>query len=444
MQADLPKTINEAIKILAYNDFLWPGTPIPPKSKIKPHHKDQETVRSLAEAQYAWTEKQARLAVVILKRYLTKFQSHNMDIKALLDKPQYDQPFRVISFEKSIEKFIDEDEQSKIEVRFPYNKKIIQLIRMLKDERCLPAGYARYDGEQKKWTFLQTDVTTYYLTLIAIRYDFKFIDKTLLDDYYAVRKEIDGYRKPNARMVDNEIILDNASESLQDYWNTNVKHLPLIQQLDTFKNLGISTKGIKVKSWSGLGGLIAKNQSDRMWINRMDYTKDQVMSAVTELNCFPLVMTVIGDPSSTTEAKDWQEWLHTFSRHGIKDKNLAFGFEMREPKRIGSVENPRVEKWTDKMEEELFQTLCELWQLSKQFKYVDKETKVLFVRNRIPKTLMRSGIKPKACLVAIGGGYYTAGTDNLKRYLDSLPKTLYYNDHQPSSYDWHDRIIIKL
>ena len=124
-------------------------------------------------------------------------------------------------------------------------------------------------------------------------------------------------------MVDNEIILDNASESLQDYWNTNVKHLPLIQQLDTFKNLGISTKGIKVKSWSGLGGLIAKNQSDRMWINRMDYTKDQVMSAVTELNCFPLVMTVIGDPSSTTEAQDWQGWLNTFSRHGIKDKNLA-------------------------------------------------------------------------------------------------------------------------
>ena len=36
MQADLPKTINEAIKILAYNDFLWPGTPIPPKTKIKP------------------------------------------------------------------------------------------------------------------------------------------------------------------------------------------------------------------------------------------------------------------------------------------------------------------------------------------------------------------------------------------------------------------------
>ena len=37
--------------------------------------------------------------------------------------------------------------------------------------------------------------------------------------------------------------------------------------------------------------------------------------------------------------------------------------------------------------------------------------------------------------------------DNLNLFLwnsDSLPKTLYYNDHRPSSYDWHDNLIIKL
>ena len=67
MHTDLPKTINEALKILAYNDFLWAEAP---NTLIKPHPKDHETVRSLAESQYAWTEKQARLALVILKRYL--------------------------------------------------------------------------------------------------------------------------------------------------------------------------------------------------------------------------------------------------------------------------------------------------------------------------------------------------------------------------------------
>ena len=53
-------------------------------------------------------------------------------------------------------------------------------------------------------------------------------------------------------------------------------------------------------------------------------------------------------------------------------------------------------------------------------------------------------IKPRGSLVALGGGYYAAGTDNLKRLLENLPKKLYYSNHQPSSWDWHDHIIVKL
>ena len=77
-------------------------------------------------------------------------------------------------------------------------------------------------------------------------------------------------------------------------------------------------------------------------------------------------------------------------------------------------------------------------------KYIDSNTKIIFVRNRIPKTLIKSQIKVKASLVSLGGGYYASGTNNLKRYLDSLPKTLYYNDYRPSNYDWSDRVIMKL
>ena len=78
----LPKTVNEAINILAYNDFFYKDDL---KSHINPHPKDRETVTSLAQAQYPWTEKQGKLAVIFLKRYLTKFQKHKMDIKELLN-----------------------------------------------------------------------------------------------------------------------------------------------------------------------------------------------------------------------------------------------------------------------------------------------------------------------------------------------------------------------
>ena len=73
-EAKLPKTINEALNILAYNEYFWRSDPNDLKKKINPHHKDKQTVSSLVEAQYPWTEKQGKLAVIILKRYLTKFQ----------------------------------------------------------------------------------------------------------------------------------------------------------------------------------------------------------------------------------------------------------------------------------------------------------------------------------------------------------------------------------
>ncbi|OUU23440.1 MAG: hypothetical protein CBB97_13355 [Candidatus Endolissoclinum sp. TMED37] len=443
MHTDLPKTINEALKILAYNDYFWYSHPKTPNTQINAHPKDFETVKSLAEAQYAWTEKQAKLAVVILKRYLTKFQAHGMDIKQLLDNPQYEQPFRVINFEKSIEKFIDDDEITKIELKFPYTKKIISLVRMLKDYKDLPGMYAKYDGENKKWTFLHSDVTVYFLTLIAIRYDFKFITPELYDEYLEVKKEKCSYKKPVARLIGNEIIVDNAEESFYEYWNTNVKNEKPLIQVDRLKEFGISTQNLKVRSWTELGKKIALCTKTKAWINKNDYSRDQVIGGLAELNCFPLVIPVSGDPNTDEDADEWDLWLSTFERHGITAKNISFGFDIKQPKRRDE-DFEYNDNIVGKMSDAKFQTLYEVYQLSKQFKYIDKETKIIFVRNRIPKTLIKSEIKPKCVLVTLGGGYYTSGTENLKRFLDSLPKMLYYNDHRPSNYDWGENVIMKL
>jgi len=447
MHTDItPKTVNEAIKILAYNEYFWyTDQNHQIKRHVKPHHKDLETVKSLAEAQYAWTEKQGKLAVVILKRYLSKFQKYGMDIRKLVDDPQYEAPFRVINFDKIIEKFIDEDGAEKIELRFPYHKKIIQLIRVLKDQKCLPGGYSSYDGENKKWTFLQTDVTTYYLTLIAIRYDFRFVDTTLLDDFDQVRKEIRGFKKATARIINGNVEIFNATDSLLEYWQMNVASQKPLQQVDRLKEFGISTKGIKVKSWSELGGRIAHHDTTKAWIDKNAYSRDQVIAAFQELDLWPIIMPVSGDPWATEDIDEWKQWLHCFERNQIESKNLAFGFEFKAPEKEHW--NPVIDE-SDTLPQELLQSKWqvrnELSQLSKQFKYVDKETKIIFVRNRIPKTMIKSGVLPQCCFVALGGGYYTAGTDSLKRFLDNLPKTLYYNDHRPSSFDWNDKVISKI
>ncbi len=449
MHTDLPKTINEALKILAYNDYFWANPSMPANTAvIKPHPKDYETVKSLAEAQYAWTEKQARLALVILKRYLTKFQAHGMDIKKLLDNPQYEEEFRVISFDKVIEKYTDDDGIEKIELRFPYNKKVIQLIRCLKDTRDFPAGYSSYDGEGKKWTFLHTDVTAYYLTLIAARYDFKFIDDSLLKDYEEVKNGIIGHKQASAHLIGEEIVLRDAPESLQEYWDTHLKGKPALTQLDSLKNFHIPTTGINIPASTHIGKKIAHNKYHKLWIDSKTFSKNEVVKGLLELDCFPLMMPVSGDIHMESDVKEFWEWMNAFKAHGIDLLNeCSWGFDMREPiykKDLDRHNSDRTYLLDNQKSEEFFQNLFELHQMSKQFKLINETTKIIFVRNRIPRALIKSKIKPKASLVALGGGYYATGTDNLKRLLENLPKKLYYSDHQPSSWDWHDHIIIKL
>ena len=444
MHTDLPKTINEALKILAYNDYFWAD---PITAQIKPHPKDFETVKSLAESQYAWTEKQARLALVILKRYLTKFQANGMDIKTLLDNPKYDEEFRVISFDKVIEKFFDDDGVCWIRLMFPYNKKIIQLIRCLKDKRSLPAGYYTYDGEKKQWTFLHTDVTSYYLTLIAARYDFKFASKDLVQDYDDIKSEIMGHRKPSALVSNNSIIINNASESLNEYWTKNFANRPLLQQLDSLKNFGIDTRGIKVPTQSILAGRIAHHRHHKLWINSLNFQKNDVVKALIELDAFPLIMPCHSDVHETQEIKEFWDWLKIFESNGIDImKQCSWGFDLKEPIYRKDIDKHDEKKYLvdNQKPREFFENLFELHQMSKQFKFIDDSTKIVFVRNRIPRALIRSKIKPQACLIALGGGYYATGTDNLKRMLENLPKKLYYSDHQPSSWDWHDHIIEKV
>ena len=455
MHTDLPKTINEALKILAYNDYFWTDTLSTQKTQIKPHPKDYDTVRSLAESQYAWTEKQARLALVILKRYLTKFQAHGMDIKKLLDTPVYDDDFRVISFDKVIEKYTDDDNINRIEMRFPYNKKVIQLIRCMKDKRGLPGMYALYDGEKKKWTFQHSDVTAYYLTLIAVRYDFKFMDESLLDDYEEIKKQIRGHRKPTARLVAGEVVLDNAPESLQEYWNENFKNKTALTQVDSLKNFNISTKGIDVPAETTIGHKVAHNNYHKLWIDSTAVSKKEVVMGLVELDCFPIIMPVSGEMDTQEEVKEFWEWMKAFKSQGIDIlTQCSWGFDVKEPVYVKDVKDldkshTQIKRQGQMMisnnhSREFFENLYEINQMSRQFKFINEDTKIIFVRNRIPRAVIKSKIKPKASLVTLGGGYYATGTDNLKRLLENLPKKLYYSDHQPSSWDWHDHVIVRL
>ena len=274
------------------------------------------------------------------------------------------------------------------------------------------------------------------------------MDDSLLDDYDEIKKEITGHRKPTASLEGGEVVLNDAPVTLQEYWDANLKDRPALHQLDSLKNFGIKSNGLNVPAQNIVAKKIAHNNNPILWIDSKTFAKHEVIKGLVELDCFPLLMPVSGDIHMEEDVRNCWEWLNVLKSHNIDILNdCSWGFDIKEPMYKKDIDKFSDQKhWLvdNQKPEEFFQNLYELHQMSKQFKLISDNTKVIFVRNRIPRALIKSKVKPKASLVAIGGGHYSTGTDNLKRLLENLPKKLYYSDYQPSSWDWHDHVIVKL
>ena len=426
------ESIEAALKILAYNTggvFQNSGV----------HDKDFKTIQSLADAPYAWTEKQGSLATMFLKRYKTLIDKFGFDTDELINNPRYDQPFRVISFEKSIDTFTAEDGREVLEMRFPYNEKIIALIRCLKKktQELVPM---LYDGETKKWTMNYTDTVAYYATLVAVRYDFKILNTKILDDYKEIAQEKKKYLPVVAEIDCNSIRLINASDSLIEYWQEHCQSLSYIQQRDQLKQFNISHVRNTSTPAATLAEKIAYALDINLYVDRKVYDKKTLLEAVIELDDLPALCPFSGDVQSGAEITLFQEWLQAFDSVGISRDTISFGFEFDPPIDIG---DPELEQFPSanfvygadsSMEEraKIYAVWKELHQLSISNRKITAATKIIFVRNKIPRTLLKSGIRPKVAFMLQDYPSWPLSTNTLDRLVESLPKRLYYMSQKPS------------
>ena len=427
------ESIEAALKILAYNTggvFQHSGV----------HDKDFKTIQSLADAPYAWTEKQGSLAMMFLKRYKTLVDKFGFDTNELINNPRYDQPFRTISFEKSIDVFSAEDGREVLEMRFPYNEKFIALIRCLK-KKTQGLVPMLYDGETKKWTMNYTDTVAYYATLVAVRYDFKILNTKILDDYKEIAQEKKKYL-PVAAEIDNDSIrLINAPESLVEYWQEHCQSLSYLQQRDQLKQFNISHVRDTSTPAVTLAEKIAYALDINLYVDRKVYDKKTLLEAVIQLNDLPAICPFSGDVQSGAEIMLFQEWLQAFDSVGISRDTISFGFEFDHPIDIDN--DPELEQFpsanfvygadTSMAERtKIYADWKELHQLSISNRKITAATKIIFVRNKIPRTLLKSGIRPKVAFMLQDYHNWPLSTNTLDRLVESLPKRLYYMSQKPS------------
>jgi acid stress-induced BolA-like protein IbaG/YrbA len=92
-------------------------------------------------------------------------------------------------------------------------------LRTLKNKKADGLVPMIYDGESKKWTIQYTELTCYYVTLIAVRYDFNIVTPSILEDFEEIKREKLVYRPAVIQLKDNEIHIENANENLTEWWN---------------------------------------------------------------------------------------------------------------------------------------------------------------------------------------------------------------------------------
>jgi formylmethanofuran dehydrogenase subunit E-like metal-binding protein len=142
--------------------------------------KDEKLIQSLArqiDRGIGLTDRQLNLARKKLDEYADQLTQQEIDVNQA--KQNIKLPVRQIDRSRWI-RFADSDEGAKIQVRFAFQKKLIQAIDSVKKQ--IPSSQRTYDPDTKTHTFDYSESNLYEIVTAFKSYDFD-VDEDILDLY---------------------------------------------------------------------------------------------------------------------------------------------------------------------------------------------------------------------------------------------------------------------
>lgn len=139
-----------------------------------------------------FTEKQANLALKILKRQKSKIETVlSKDISTFLDNPTYRLAKRSVNSSKLLNIVSHKTFGKVIHAKFPYDEELVNLIRQNKTN----AGHRQWDGEEKAWVFSLDERNLMLLMEINEKYGFQ-LDQEIngyFDQITSIKENFENY-----------------------------------------------------------------------------------------------------------------------------------------------------------------------------------------------------------------------------------------------------------
>jgi hypothetical protein len=364
---------------------------------------DEKVVHSLAanpSAGRGFTEKQRSLVLRLCKKYQGQLTADlGIAVTVALDTPEF--KFNLV--EPTLQEKSIKIEGKEILVKFPFSEEIVEKIRKFKSE--VKVKTVEWNGDSKAWKFALEENNVLWIT------------QNILNDSFAVDPEFLEFSGQISEILENmeNYVPTVAYENNQYLFKNVYRTVPqptsndLIETLLLAKHYGISTWDetvenlIKNANFSPvLTSFLEESISNKPEFDVNENSIDQF----TELfkHNVPALIIIPGYGEFFT-LKTWTTWLKS---QGFNEKDISVLFRLSSD--TGGMFN-------------------ELVKQNNLNNPIDENTKIVFVSQKIPKPLIKSGIEFKLIvnLGSLSGVHYSVST-----YLDGRADVIRYTDKTKS------------
>lgn len=354
------------------------------------HPRDKSVIYSISaqlKKPLALTEKQGDLVIKILKNNYDVYKSiPNFDL--LVNHPIFKYPFRQLDFSKTIS-LTEHDKSTYIVVKHPFDKRITRAMNLLN-------GYTTVNNTK---LFHLNEMNIF--NIVTALKDFNFVLDPIIEKWYEELKEIhDNYEQylPLLDVEDEQLVIKNSYPNLVDYWNKNKKN-HFVSDCILAKSLGLE---------------VSNTIKNRVKISNLSPA------------CKDIIMSPDGH-FSMSENKDWGNLLDSIQQWPIivmisteNNLNKVMNFWHKELNGIGMSNKDISVLFRSNKNREFNQYIKD----NNLNNVVSDNTKVVILKNKIPKILYRINFYPR--LIICDSMYYNhPSTEKLSM---SHPFVFYYTN----------------
>jgi len=355
------------------------------------------------------TEKQATMAVKILKKYKRELEAYfNKPID--LDNPVFRNPFRQLTEEKSI-RIEEVNGEKQILVRFSYNQDIVKQFqdyvnssewKSFRWGSVLKQEVGAWNHDLRAWTFKLKEDNIFWLHNNLL--DKGFIEdeqfKQYVEEITSVIEKMYDYA-PCVVKEDGVYKYKNVSHKIPDINSDNV-----LEVLFKAKSAGVTAwseevdRDLRANSCSSVT-MAVLNSSKALYVDNSAYTTAEFKDIIKHGGP---VLIIIPGGSETQYTMAWHKLAQDW---GIPSSEMSVMFRM--PNESHGTFNKYVR---DNL-------------LNNE---ITENTKIVFVSTKLPKPLIKSGIRFNS---VINLGYYRDLHFSMSVVLNSTTNVCYYNNKQP-------------